>query len=143
MNKSIKTYAEMQTFDTYEERLQYLHIGDSVGRETFGHARQLNQMLYTCSEWRRVRRDVIIRDNGCDLGIDGCELSKGIVHHLNPITVDDIINRDPKVFDLNNLVYCSLNSHNFIHFGLDDKKEPVVERRPNDTCPWKKGGVSK
>lgn len=140
MNKTTKTYAEMRTLDTYEERLDYLYIGDMIGRETFGALRAINQMLYTCSDWRRVRRDVIIRDNGCDLGIDGCELNRGIVHHINPITPDDIINRDPKVFDLNNLVYVSLNSHNYIHFGLKQETERSFERRPNDTCPWRKGG---
>lgn len=136
--RTIKSYAEMRTLETYEERLEYLYIGDKVGRPTFGADRQLNQLLYWSREWRSVRDQVIIRDQGCDLGVEGCELNRGIVHHINPITKDDIVNRDPKVFDMNNLVYVSLSSHNYIHFGLaQNRQNGYQERRPNDTCPWK------
>lgn len=134
-----KTYSEMSKLSTYEERLEYLFIGDKIANETFGPARWLNQRLYTCIEWRRIRDRIIIRDNGCDLGIDGCDLgSKNIiVHHINPITKEDILQKRPIVFDEDNLICVSLQTHNFIHYGIKTEELPI-DRSPNDTCPWKK-----
>lgn len=134
-----RTYSELTTFDTFEERFEYLKLEGRVGRETFGYDRYLNQLLYKDKEWLRTRRDIIIRDNGCDLGIPGRQIhGKVLVHHIDPITVEDILNRHPKVFDPDNLICTSLLTHNAIHYS-DESILPLdpVERRPNDTCPWK------
>lgn len=135
----MKSYRELIELDTFEERLEYLYIGDKVGRETFGSARRLNQLFYKSQEWRRKRNEIIARDNGCDLGVDGCELSSRniLIHHINPITEEDIVNRNPCLFDNNNLISVSMDTHNFIHYGTSSKEE-YIERAPNDTCPWKK-----
>ena len=124
---------------TFQERYRYLQIGGRVGKETFGFDRYLNQMLYRTPEWKRFRRDMIVRDNGCDLGCEGYEIYGNVlVHHINPITVEDVINRNPCIFDPNNVICTSLNTHNAIHYGDETLliTEPVV-RKPNDTCPWK------
>lgn len=137
MNRS---YSETMTFETFEERFNYLKLEGRVGKETFGHDRYLNQILYKDKEWRRTRRDIIIRDDGCDLGIPGRQIHGNVyVHHINPITVEDVLNRAPKVFDPENLICTSLLTHNAIHYS-DESILPLdpVERRPNDTCPWKK-----
>ena len=135
----MKSYSELIKFDTYEERLNYLYIGDKIGNQTFGNARWINQRFYKSLEWKRVRDFIIMRDGGCDLGIDGCGLSNRniIVHHINPITEEDIINRNSKLYDPENLISLSLQSHNFIHYGCKLEELPI-ERSPNDTCPWKK-----
>lgn len=138
-----KSYSEMMKLKTYEERFNYLKLNGKVGEVTFGSDRILNQLLYNGDpEWKRTRNKVIIRDNGCDLGIEGRKIEKPIpilVHHINPITVDDVINRSPKVFDLNNLVCTTKLTHDAIHYSNESIliKDPV-ERRANDTCPWKK-----
>ncbi len=134
-----KSYKELIELNTFEERLNYLYIGDKVGRETFGSARRLNQLFYKSQEWRRKRNEIIARDNGCDLGIEGCDLTARniLIHHINPITEDDIVNRNPCLFDNNNLISVSIDTHNFIHYGTSSKDE-YVERAPNDTCPWRK-----
>ena len=140
---TIKTYSELITLPTFEERYRYLRIGGKVGAETFGFDRYLNQQFYKSKEWRKIRNQVIIRDNGCDLGINdewAEQINRPIIHHINPITEQDIINRDSKVFDLNNLVLCSHDTHNRIHYGnIDgDSRPKVIERKPNDTSPWRK-----
>ena len=134
-----KSFNELIELKTFEERLNYLYIGDKVGRETFGSARRLNQLFYKSQEWRRKRNEIIARDNGCDLGIEGCELTARniLIHHINPITEEDIVNRNPCLFDNNNLISVSMDTHNFIHYGTSSKDE-YVERAPNDTCPWRK-----
>lgn len=136
----IRTYSELLTFKTFEERFDYLKLNGIVGKDTFGFDRYMNQWLYHNSkEWKAVRRKVIVRDNGCDLGIEGYDiLGRILVHHLNPITIDDIKNRSPTIFDLNNLICVSHNTHNAIHYGDENLlvKAPV-ERKLNDTCPWK------
>ena len=137
MNRS---YSETMTFETFEERFKYLKLEGRVGKETFGHDRYLNQILYKDKEWRRTRRDIIIRDDGCDLGIPGRQIHGNVyVHHIDPITIEDVLNRAPKVFDPENLICTSLLTHNAIHYS-DESILPLdpVERRPNDTCPWKK-----
>ena len=138
-NTMIRTYRECMQLPTFQERYRYLQIGGRVGKETFGFDRYLNQMLYRTPEWKRFRRDMIVRDNGCDLGCEGYEICGNVlVHHINPITVEDVINRNPCIFDPNNVICTSLNTHNAIHYGDETLliTEPVV-RKPNDTCPWK------
>lgn len=139
--KSIKTYSELISLPTFEERYRYLRIGGKVGSETFGYDRYLNQILYNSPEWRSFRDDIIIRDEGCDLGCEGFEINgRIIVHHIDPITVDDIINRHPKVFDPENVICVSHNTHQAIHYG-DESLLPLLPkvRSKNDTCPWRRG----
>ena len=134
-----RSYLECMQLLTFQERYRYLQIGGQVGKETFGFDRYLNQMLYRTPEWKRFRRNMIVRDNGCDLGCEGYEIYGNVlVHHINPITVEDVINRNPCIFDPNNVICTSLNTHNAIHYGDETLliTEPVV-RKPNDTCPWK------
>ena len=137
---SIRTYSELITLSTFEERFRYLQLGGKVGEDTFGHDRYLNQMFYTSDEWRRIRRDVIVRDNGCDLGIQDREIhGLIIIHHMNPITVEDIINRSEFLLNPEYLISTVKNTHDAIHFS-DERiliTDPI-ERRPNDTCPWKR-----
>lgn len=127
---------ELETFD---ERMQYLFLGDKLCHETFGTQRYLNQYFYTSKEWRKTRNDIIVRDNGCDLGVEGCDLRERniLVHHINPITIEDVIDRSSKLFDPENLISTSLGTHNYIHYGTEMDHNPVIERFPNDTCPWK------
>ena len=137
---SIRTYSELITLPTFEERFRYLQLGGKVGEDTFGHDRYLNQMFYTSDEWRRIRRDVIVRDNGCDLGIQDREIQGSIIiHHMNPITIEDIINRSEFLLNPEYLISTVKNTHDAIHFS-DERiliTDPI-ERRPNDTCPWKR-----
>ena len=137
---SIRTYSELITLPTFEERFRYLQLGEKVGEDTFGHDRYLNQMFYTSDEWRRIRRDVIVRDNGCDLGIQDREIhGLIIIHHMNPITIEDIINRSEFLLNPEYLISTVKNTHDAIHFS-DERiliTDPI-ERRPNDTCPWKR-----
>ena len=136
----IKSYSELIQLETYEERFEYLKLNGVVGKETFGFDRILNQILYKNPRWRRKRNDIIIRDNGCDLGIEGREIRGPItVHHINPITVEDILNGNPIVYDDENLICVTQNTHNAIHYSDDSIliKDPIV-RKPNDTCPWKR-----
>lgn len=134
-----KTYSELIKLATFEERFRYLRLDGAVAKETFGFERYLNQKLYRDPQWRRIRDDIIVRDNGCDLGMeDRMIYDKILVHHINPITVDDIRLRRPCVFDPENLICTSHITHNAIHYG-DEKliiKAPV-ERTKNDTCPWR------
>lgn len=134
-----KTYLELSQLKTFEERFKYLQLNGAVGQDTFGFNRYLNQALYGSKEWRKVRNEVIIRDNGCDLGVYGYDICDRIlIHHLNPITVDDILNRNPEVFDLNNLICVSHRTHNAIHYGDEDLLiTNVNERSKNDTCLWR------
>lgn len=137
---SIKTYSELITIPSFLERFRYLKIGGVVGEETFGHERRLNQILYGCGEWKRFRRDIILRDKGCDLGCEGWDIGdKILVHHINPITVEDVINRSEAIFDPENVISTSFQTHNAIHYG-DESLLCIgpVERTPNDTCPWKR-----
>lgn len=136
----IRTYSELSKLNTFEERYRYLKLNGAVGEETFGFDRYLNQILYQSDEWKRCRRDIIIRDNGCDLGCEGFEVhGRILIHHINPITVDNIVNRNPKVFDPENLILTSHNTHQAIHYGNEDLLiRAPVERSKNDTCPWRR-----
>ena len=140
MSMKNKSYSELIRLPTYLERFRYLKINGAVGAETFGYDRYLNQILYRTGEWKRFRRDIILRDNGCDLACDDYEIfGRILVHHINPITVDDVLNRDPKIFDPNNVITTTLDTHNAIHYG-DERllvMDPIV-RTKNDTCPWRK-----
>lgn len=140
MKDHTRSYEEMLTLQTFEQRFNYLNLHGKVGRDTFGFDRYLNQLLYHSKEWRDFRRQIILRDNGCDLGIEGHEIqSKAIIHHINPITVDDVINHSEKVFDPSNVITTSHRTHNAIHYGDSNQIEKdFVERKPNDTCPWRK-----
>lgn len=138
-NGMIRSYSKLITFPTFEERFKYLQLNGQVGKDTFGFERYLNQVFYKSQEWKSVRDFVIIRDNGCDLGVDGYEISgRIIVHHMNPITVEDIEKRSTFLLDPEYLISTIHNTHNAIHYGDEDLliKLPK-ERRPNDTCPWK------
>ena len=136
---SIKTYSELITLPTFEERFNYLKLGGTVGKSTFGFDRYLNQNLYKSQEWKSVRNKVIIRDNGCDLACEGYEIyGKVLIHHINPITAEDIINRNPIIFDLENLITTVHNTHNAIHYGDENLLiKGLIERTKNDTIPWK------
>lgn len=135
-----KTYLELCQLSTFEERFEYLKLDGIVGDWTFGSRRYLNQMLYKSAEWKELRDKVIIRDNGCDLGIqDRTIFGKVLIHHINPITIEDVLNRNPIVFDLNNLICVSHMTHQAIHYGDSNllMKDPI-QRTKNDTCPWVK-----
>lgn len=140
MNTSIKTYSECIKLPTFLERFEYLKIGGSVGAETFGYDRYLNQTLYCSYEWKRFRNDIIIRDMGCDLACDDRQIyGKILVHHINPLVPADVLRRDPKIFDPENVICVSLDTHNAIHYGDKDllTLDPIV-RTKNDTCPWRR-----
>lgn len=135
----IRTYSELIGYKTFLERFRYLVLNGKVGTSTFGHDRYLNQIFYSSPEWKKTRRRVIIRDEGRDLGVEGYDIHGTIyVHHINPITAEDIENRDSKLFDMDNLICCSGRTHEAITYGCEDllPTDPIV-RRPNDTCPWK------
>lgn len=135
-----KSYRELVTYETFEERYEYLKINGLVGSETFGYNRFFNQHFYHSPEWRRTRNKIILRDNGCDLGIPGYEIFGSIyVHHINPVTFEDVESFSDSLFDPENLICVSFNTHNAIHYGDSDGllKSPI-ERLPGDTCPWRK-----
>lgn len=139
-NTIIRSYSELSKLTTYQERYAYLKLNGKVGRDTFGFDRYLNQAFYMSEEWKRARREVIARDNGRDLGVLGYDIvDLIIVHHMNKITMDDIINRSPYLLDPEYLISTSLDTHNAIHFGKNKIIEPtIVTRFKNDMCPWKK-----
>jgi hypothetical protein len=135
----IRTYHELNKIKTFLERYRYLRLNGVIGESTFGYDRYLNQMLYNSSRWRSVRDKIIIRDNGCDLGVDGMGISDIIIiHHMNQITVEDIELDREWIYDPEFLISTSDMTHKAIHYS-DEHLLPrlVVERRPNDTCPWK------
>jgi len=139
----MKRYRELILLPTLDERFEYLKIGQKVGEETFGFDRYLNQTFYESREWRNLRNYVIARDGGNDMALNGNDIQGLIVvHHINPITVEEIKAHDPKVLDPDNLVCVADKTHKAIHYG--DKKllqaGMVIERTPFDTCPWKQRG---
>ena len=135
----IRTYSELITLPTFEERFRYLQLNGAVGKETFGFDRYVNQKFYRSAEWRRVRDYVIVRDNGCDLGVEGYDIHGPIlIHHMNPISIDDIYDVSEYLLNPEYLISTIQNTHNAIHYGDEDLliKAPI-ERRRNDTCPWR------
>lgn len=133
----IRTYSEMIKLPTFADRFKYLKLNGFVGEETFGFDRYLNQSLYHSDLWKSVRDQVIIRDLGCDLAIEGLEI-KGrlIVHHMNPVTKEEILMHSESLIDPEFLVCTTINTHNAIHYGDDSILEPYIERRPGDTSLW-------
>ena len=138
--RTIRTYSELIRLPTFEERFRYLKLDGLVGKDTFGFDRYLNQEFYRSKEWKEVRDFVIVRDNGCDLGMDGYEIAGRIyIHHMNPITVNDIVHSSDFLLNPNYLICMSHNTHNAVHYGDEDLLVTApVERRKNDTCPWKR-----
>lgn len=134
-----KTYSELVQLPTFTERLQYLLLDGTVAAPTFGANRYLNQKLYRSADWQRIRRLVIIRDGGNDLGVEGYSIEGAIlIHHINPITEEMILNADPEIFNLDNLILTTRNTHNIIHYGDAGLiKEDWKPRTPNDTIPWR------
>lgn len=136
----IKTYSKLIEIESFEDRFDYLKLDGLVGSETFGHDRYMNQVLYESSDWRKFRRDIIVRDGSCDLAHSDHLLDKYIIiHHINPLTIKDIENRSSMIFDPENVVCVSRRTHNAIHYGDKEQllKDPV-ERVKGDTCPWKR-----
>lgn len=141
MKNCKRTYSEMIQLHSYEDRCKYLQMKGTVGGETFGFDRYLNQQFYKSQEWKNVRDQVIVRDNGCDLGVPGMEIQGKIyVHHMNPLDVKDIGEETDYLLNPEYLVCVSMDTHNAIHYGTAEAAERhnVVERKPNDTCPWKR-----
>lgn len=140
MKKMIKTYSELIKLKTFKDRFEYLKLDGIVGEETFGFDRYMNQIFYKSREWTSVRRAVIIRDNGCDLGVEGYEIhGKILIHHMNPINLSDIVHKTDELLNPDYLITTVLSTHNAIHYG-DASLLPAlpIERRANDTCPWKR-----
>lgn len=140
MKSKLRTYSELRQLKTFEERYEYLKLDGQVGADTFGFDRYLNQVFYKSPEWRSVRNEVIVRDNGCDLGIEGREIhTKILVHHMNPISKEDILERSDILLNPEYLITTVKRTHDAIHYGDADTliKDPI-ERSANDTCPWRK-----
>ena len=137
--KNIKTYSELITIPTFEERFEYLKLDGQVGVETFGFNRYLNQAFYKSDKWLSIRDYVITRDNGCDLGMESYDIyGRILIHHINPITKDDIIQRSRILLDPENLITTVKRTHDAIHYGDSNLLMKVpIERRKNDTCPWR------
>lgn len=137
--RMIRTYSELITLRTYEERYEYLRLDGVIGADTFGYDRYLNQQFYRTPEWRKLRRNIIIRDNGCDMGLEGYEIQGNIyIHHMNPITKDDILNRSEYLLNPEFLICLSFNTHQAITYGsVDAPVQRPIERSKNDTCPWR------
>lgn len=136
----IRTYSELIHLPTFEERYRYLRLNGSVGKDTFGFDRIFNQLFYRSCEWKSVRNEVILRDGACDLGVEGHEIyGRIIIHHMNPISLEDIQENSDFLMNPEYLITTMHLTHNAIHYGDEDllPKAPI-ERRPNDTCPWKR-----
>lgn len=136
----IRTYSELITYSTFEQRFEYLKLNGSVGKDTFGFDRIFNQKFYRSKEWKSVRNFVILRDNGCDLGIEGYEINNqgAYIHHLNPIVLEDIEKKTDYLLNPEFLITTTHRTHNAIHYG--DKELLIlspIERTKNDTCPWR------
>lgn len=130
-----RSYSELSRLDTFEERFEYLKLSGRVGETTFGFERHLNQAFYHSYQWKRIRRIVLLRDNNCDLGIDGLDIPSGLhIHHMNPVVLEDLANGNPDILDPEFLISTTQATHNAIHYG-DEKQlpRPFTERRPGDT----------
>lgn len=137
---NIRTYSELITLPTFEERFEYLQLNGAVGEETFGFDRYLNQVFYRSRRWKLIRDSIIIRDNGCDLGVEGYDIyGKIIIHHMNPLSIRDIEHESDYLLNPEFLISTTHNTHNAIHYGDQNLLITApVERRKNDTCPWKR-----
>ena len=137
---NIRTYSELSKLKTFKERFTYLRLNGFVGKETFGFDRYLNQVFYKSAKWRSIRDFVIVRDNGCDLGVEGREIyGKIIIHHMNPITIQDIEQESDFLLDPEFLISTVHETHNAIHYGDENLLILApIERKPNDTCPWRR-----
>lgn len=138
---NIRTYSELVRLPTFKQRYEYLRLGGSVGEDTFGFDRYLNQIFYKSKEWLRIRDQVIIRDHGCDLGLDGYEINDRIlIHHMNPITKADILERTEFLLNPDYLISTMKRTHDAIHYGTYESLTDVfvIERTKNDTCPWRR-----
>lgn len=140
MKNTTKSYQELSRLKSFEDRFDYLKLTGVVGETTFGFDRYLNQAFYRSKEWRNVRREVIVRDDGCDMGHPDHPINgRIIIHHINPVSLEDLDEGSDILLDPNNLVCVSETTHNAIHFGDSTLlPEPYVERSKNDTCPWKR-----
>ncbi len=138
MSQHTKTYSELSRLVTFEDRFEYLRLGGAVGRSTFGFDRYLNQQFYQSHAWKMARRHVIIRDNGCDLGVDGYDIhTEMLIHHLNPIAADDIVHGEDWITDPEFLITTTQTTHNAIHYGDQSLlASPARERQPGDTKLW-------
>lgn len=137
--KIIRTYSELIRLPTFEERFEYLRLDGLVGKDTFGFDRYLNQLFYNTSEWKHIRNDIITRDFGCDLGIPDLEISGRIyIHHINPLTKEDILYKTDYLFNPEYLICTSFDTHQALHYGNTDRLQrgPII-RTKNDTCPWR------
>lgn len=134
----IRTYSELSNFHTFDERFRYLKLGGSVGEATFGFDRYINQKFYLSREWRSARDHVLVRDNGCDLGVDGYEIyDRPLIHHINPMSPQDIIHAEDWILNPEYLITTTQNTHNAIHYGNEHLlPKVVVERKPGDTKLW-------
>lgn len=134
----IRTYSELILLPTLKERFEYLQLGGKVGEDTFGYDRYLNQVFYRSKEWKSIRNKIIVRDNGCDLGVEGFEINSNIIiHHMNPLRIDDIVNETEYLLNPEFLICVSQNTHRAIHYGTEELlPRGLVERSKNDTCPW-------
>lgn len=134
----MRSYSELRRFDTFEERYEYLQLGGGVGVATFGFDRYMNQAFYASTDWRRARREVILRDEGCDLGVLGYEINSSLlVHHINPMDIEDLVHQEEWVLNPEYLITTTQKTHNAIHFG--DRSllaKPFVDRARNDTKLW-------
>ena len=140
MTKIIKCYSELITIPTFEDRFEYVKLDGVVGKETFGFDRYLNQQFYNSYEYRKFRREMILRDMGCDLGIEDRPINGLIIlHHINPISPEDILERNIRILlDPENTICVGLRTHNAIHYGDSSLLITTpIERTPNDTCPWR------
>lgn len=136
----IRSYSELIRFPTFEERFEYLKLGGRVGEDTFGFDRYLNQIFYRSQEWKRIRDQVIVRDNGCDLAAEGYDIcGRILIHHMNPIGLRDIEERSDILLNPEYLICTTHNTHNAIHYGDNNLLVTgPIERTPFDTCPWKR-----
>ena len=136
----IRTYSELSTLTSFKDRFRYLKLDGAVGEATFGFDRYLNQLFYRSQRWRKIRDEVIVRDCGCDLGIEGYEIYKyAMIHHMNPITAKDIQDESEYLLNPEYLITTTQQTHNAIHYGNEDLLPTMpVERTQNDTCPWRR-----
>lgn len=136
----IRTYSELKTLKTFDERYEYLKLNGNVADVTFGFDRYINQKFYHSDLWKKIRRKIISRDLGCDLAVKGYDINgKILIHHMNPIEIKDIVNVTEYLINPEYLITVSLQTHNAIHYGnMMNNPNVLIERRPGDTCPWKR-----